>query len=74
MTFLIGYLNTQVGRNRDRWYPSLGKFGVGKGNSNGYRLLPFCRHSNLVITNTVFGHKMVQKLNVFRNFRKTVIY
>ena len=26
------------------------------------RLLQFCRYNNLVITNAVFGHKMVHKL------------
>ena len=30
MVFLLGDFNAHVGRNRDRWYPSLGKFGVGK--------------------------------------------
>ena len=62
MVFLLGDFNAQVGRNRDRWYPSLGNFGVGKENSNGYRLLQFCRYNNLVITITVFGHKMAHKL------------
>ena len=41
---------------------SWGKFGVGKENRNGYRQLQFCRYNNLVITNTVFGHKMAHKL------------
>ena len=30
MVFLLGDFKAQVGRNRDRRYPSLGKFGVGK--------------------------------------------
>jgi len=30
MVFLLGDFNAQVGRNRDRWYPSLGKFCVEK--------------------------------------------
>ena len=54
MVFLLRDFNAQVGRNRDRWYPSLGKFGAGEETSNGYRLLQFCRYNNLVITNTVF--------------------
>ena len=29
MVFLLRDFNAQVGRNRDRWYPSLGNFGVG---------------------------------------------
>ena len=39
MVFLLGYFNAQVGRNRDRWYPSLGKFGVGKEN---IKAIGFC--------------------------------
>ena len=35
MVFLLENFNAQVRRNRDRWYPSLGKSGVGKENSNG---------------------------------------
>ena len=62
MVFLLGDFKAQAGRNRDRRYPSLGKFGLGKENSNVYRLLRFCRYNNLVITNTVFGHKMAHKL------------
>ena len=71
MTVLLRDFNAQVGRNRDRWYPSLGKFGVGKENSNGYRLLQFCRYNNLVITNTVFGHKMAHKLTWYSRDGKT---
>ena len=71
MVFLLGDFNAQVGRNRDRWYPSLGNFGVGKENSNGYRLLQFCRYNNLVITNTVFGHKMAHKLTWYSRDGKT---
>ena len=59
MVFLLDDINAQVGRNRDRWYPSLDKFGVGNENSNGYILLQFCRYNNLFITDTVFGHKML---------------
>ena len=29
----------QVGTNKDRWYPSLSKPGLGKEDSHGYRLL-----------------------------------
>ena len=62
MVFLLEDFNTQVGRNRDRWCPSLGKFCVEKENSNGYRLLQFCRCNNLAITNIAFGHKMAHML------------
>ena len=65
MVFLLGDFSAKVDRNWDRWYPSLGKFGVGKENSNGYRLWQFYRHNNLVITNTVFGHKTANKLTCY---------
>ncbi|XP_065583400.1 craniofacial development protein 2-like [Artemia franciscana] len=71
MVFLLVDFNVQVGRNRDRWYPSLGKFGAGKENSNGFRLLQFCRCNNLVITNTVFGHTMARNLTWYSRDGKT---
>ena len=61
MVLLLGHFNTQVGRNRDRWYSSLGKFVLGKENSNDYRHFQFCWCNNLVIINTMFGHKMAHK-------------
>jgi len=69
--FLLGDFNAHVGRNRERWYPSLGKFGVGKENSNGYRCLQFCLYNNLGISNTVFGHKMAHKLTWYLRDGKT---
>ena len=41
LVFLLGNFNAQIGRKRDRWYFSLGKFDIGKENSYGYRLLQF---------------------------------
>ena len=71
MVFLLRDFKAQIGRNRDRWYPSLGKFGIEKGNSDGYRLLQFCRYNNVVITNAVFGHKMAHKLTWYSRDCKT---
>ena len=39
MAFLMRNFNAQVDRNRDRQYRSQGKFGVGKENINGSRLM-----------------------------------
>ena len=44
MVFLLRDFNTKFGRNRERWYPSQDKFGVGKEKSNGSRVLQFCRN------------------------------
>ena len=71
MVFLLGDFNALVGRNRDRWYPRLDKFGVGQENSNGYRLLQFRRYNNLVITNTVFGHETAHELTRYSRDGKT---
>ena len=71
MVFLLWDFNAQVVINRDRWYSNLGKLGVGKGNSNDYRLLQFCRYTNLVITNTVFGHNIAHKLTWYSHDGKT---
>ena len=71
MVFLLGNFNAQVGRNKGRWYPSLDKLGVGKENSNGWRLSQFCRYNNLALTNTVFGHTMGQKLTWYSPDGKT---
>ncbi|XP_065557833.1 craniofacial development protein 2-like [Artemia franciscana] len=60
--FLLEAFNAQVHRNRDICYPTLDKFGVNKENCNVYRFLQFCRHNNLVITSTMFCHKMTHKL------------
>ena len=62
MVLLQGDFNAPVGRNRNRWYLSLGNFDVRKETNNGYIFLQFCRYNNPVMTNTVFGHKMDHKI------------
>ena len=62
MVFLLGDFNARIGRNTNRRYPGLDKFDVGKGNGSVYRLLQFYRYNNLVLANTVFGHKLTHKL------------
>ena len=58
----LGDFSAQVGRNRNQLYHNLGKFCVGKENSNGFILLQFCRYNNLVITSRMFGHKIAHRL------------
>ena len=66
LVFLLGDFNAQASRNRDKWYPIFGKFGIAKENNNSYRLLQFCRYYNQAInTNMVFGHKVAHKLIFF---------
>ena len=71
MPFLLGDFNVHVGRNRDRWYPSLDKISVEKENRNDYRLLQFHRYKNLAITKAVFSHKMAHKLTWYSRDAKS---
>ena len=53
---------------RDRWDPSLGKSGIGKENSNDYRLLQFCRSYYPFNTiQKVFGHEIDHRLKCYSN-------
>ena len=54
---LLGDFNARVGTRRDLWKKVLGPHGVGKMNSNGFRLLSLCSQHNLTITNTLFRLK-----------------
>ena len=51
---ILGDFNARVGADNTSWNEALGKFGIGKMNSNGEKLLAFCTENNLIITNTMF--------------------
>ena len=55
--FLLGDFNARVGSDYTSWSRCLGHFGVGRLNDNGQRLLEFCAHHDLCITNTFFSSK-----------------
>ena len=50
---LIGFL--------DKWPSALGKYGIGKCNSNGELLLALCTEFDLIVTNTMFKQKDAHK-------------
>ena len=58
---LLGDFNARVGRDFDTW-DALGKFGVGKMNSNGLLLLQLCTDLQLAICNTFFPQKLIHKV------------
>ena len=58
---ILGDFNARVGREHDTW-EALGRFGIGKMNSNGLHLLQLCTHFNLAITNTFFRQKQRHKV------------
>ena len=53
---LIGDFNARIGRENDKWPSVLGKYGIGKCNSNGELLLALCTEFDLIVTNTMFKH------------------
>ena len=59
---IAGDLNAQVGSNRQGWEGVHVKFGVGKMNDNGLRLLSFAAANELVIGNGLFRHPRKHQL------------
>ena len=62
-TILLGDMNARVGADHISWLQCLGKFGVGKINENGQRLLELCSRNNMCITNTMFPGKPHRKMS-----------
>ena len=58
---LIGYFNARIGRENDKWPSALGKYGIGKCNSNGDLLLALCTEFDLIVTNTMFKQNDAHK-------------
>ena len=54
---LLGDFNARVGSDWESWPKILGKFGIGKMNSNGQLLLELCRKYQLNITNSNYDTK-----------------
>ena len=54
---LIGDFNARIGRENDKWPSALGKYEIGKCNSNGELLLALCTELDLIVTNTMFKQK-----------------
>ena len=57
---LLGDFNARVGSDHQTWH-ALGKFGVGKMNSNGLHLLQLCTEYELAICNTFSHQKIAHK-------------
>ena len=58
---VIGDLNAKVGEDNEGYDNIIGSHGVGERNDNGERLVDFCRLNNLVVTGTIFPHKLIHK-------------
>ena len=58
---LIGDFISIIGRENDKWLSALGKYGIGKCNSNGELLLALYTEFDLIVTNTMFKQKDAHK-------------
>ena len=58
---LLINFNARIGRENDKWPSALGKYGIGKWNSNDELLLALCTEFNLIVTNTMFKQKDANK-------------
>ena len=58
---VMGNLNAKVGEDNDGYENIIGSHGVGERNDNGERLVDFCGLNNLVVTGTIFPHKLINK-------------
>ena len=54
---LMGDFNARIGRDYENWPTVMGRYGVGKCNTNGELLLALCSEFGLLLTNTVFKQK-----------------
>uniref|UniRef100_A0A914X6S7 Reverse transcriptase domain-containing protein n=1 Tax=Plectus sambesii TaxID=2011161 RepID=A0A914X6S7_9BILA len=62
LIILAGDFNSHTGADRIGWEETLGRFGHGKINDNGLRLLSFAALNNLVVDNSHFQHPRKHQL------------
>ena len=58
---VMGDLNARVGNNNVGFENVIGGHGVGIRNENWEKLLDFCGLNNLLVTGTIFPHKLIHK-------------
>ena len=61
MLIVMGDLNAKVGEDNEGYENIIRSHGVGERNDNGERLVDFCGLNNLVVTGTIFPHKLIHR-------------
>ena len=59
---VLGDLNAKTGSGYTEFSENMGKYGKGLINENGRTLLECCKRHNLILTNTLFMHKMAHRV------------
>ena len=58
MLIVMGYFNASMGNDMNGWQRLAGRFGLKEQNNNEVKLLDFCSFHSMVVTNTVFQHRL----------------
>ena len=72
--FIAGDLNAKTGSEYRNFKNHMGKFGKGKANSSGIRLLEMCKKFDLFLTNTIFNHKLSHRTTWTAPYRNYVTH
>ena len=67
---ILGDFNAKTGSGHNEFPEQIGKYGKGKMNSTGRTLLETCLQYELIITNTLFNHKLSHNTTWTAPFRK----
>ena len=61
MVITIGDFNAKTGTGKNEYPENIGKYGKGKLNTNGRCLLEYAKEHDMIVTNTMFNHKMCHR-------------
>ena len=61
LLLVLGDFNAKTGSGHHSFPNNIGKYGKGQINSNGESLLEYAKENNLILTNTLFPHKLAHR-------------
>ena len=61
LLLFLGNFNAKTGSGHHNYPENIGKYGKGHINSNGENLLDYAKENSLVLTNTLFPHKLAHR-------------
>ena len=61
MMITIGDFSAKTGTGKNEYPENIGKYGKGRLNTNGTCLLEYAKEHDMLLTNTIFNHKMCHR-------------